>query len=102
MRNIWFVYKFQGIQRCVALIELGKKLEGLLEINGQFKDRPSYVNVSFKLFPFFFQLDLNEPLAACIIYSAVLATWVFFGLGDNTNSTIVKWIAGVVLRLSTA
>jgi hypothetical protein len=70
-----FVYEFQGIQRCGALIELGEKLEDSLEIIGQFKTRPPYV--SFKLFPFFFQIDLNEPLAACIIYSTVLSAWVF-------------------------
>ena len=62
-----FVYEIYGIRKCHALIEAGKQLECSLGISaGQFRRRPRSV------------LHLiNEPLAAGVIYPAVLAAWLF-------------------------
>src|SRR5262249_7487627 len=57
-------------KKCTHLIRAGKALENELNIqNGQFTQRPPGV-----------ALLINEPLAAGIIYPAVLAAWTFIGL----------------------
>lgn len=66
-----FFYELYGIKKCTSLIEAGKKLEGDLNIkNGQFSQRPPGV-----------ALVINEPMAAALIYPAVLAAWIFLALG---------------------
>jgi hypothetical protein len=65
-----FLYEIYGIKKCAALIEAGKRIEGLLQIgNGQFVNRPQ--NVAYVI---------NEPFAAGIVYPTVLAAWTFFAL----------------------
>ena len=62
-----FLYEIYGIRKCHALIEAGKQLECSLKIpNGQFRRRPRSVLYL-----------INEPLAAGVIYPAVLAAWLF-------------------------
>jgi hypothetical protein len=65
-----FFYELYGIKKCTYLIRAGKALENDLKIqNGQFTQRPPGV-----------ALLINEPLAAGIIYPAVLAAWTFLAL----------------------
>jgi len=64
-----FSYELYGIKKCGALIETGDRLEGALQIDGQFKSRPQNV-----------ASVVNEPFAAGIIYSTALAAWTFFAL----------------------
>ncbi len=65
-----FTYEIFGIYKCHALIKSGKMFEILqLKVNGQFRSRPPSV------------LGLiDEPLAAGIIYPAVLASWLYIAL----------------------
>jgi len=90
-----FIYELRGIQRCGALIKLGKTLEDSLGIIGQFKFRPS--DISFKPIPSFIGIKLGVTLAARLIYSTVLAAWVFIGFG---GSFFGVWVAGAVLIIS--
>lgn len=63
-------YELYGIKKCTAIIKAGKALEAQLKVQyGQFTQRPSGVG-----------LLINEPLAAGIIYPAVLAAWMFLAL----------------------
>jgi hypothetical protein len=60
-------YELYGIKKCTHLIKAGKALENELVIpNGQFTQRPPGVATL-----------INEPLAAGVIYPAVLAAWTF-------------------------
>jgi len=61
-----FSYELYGIKKCHHLIRTGSRLEDSLKNDGQFKQRPREV--------FHF---INEPFAAGVIYSAVLAAWTF-------------------------
>ena len=69
-----FSYELHGIKKCGHLIHVGRQLERLLGIEGQFTNRPGRVEL---LTP---SLYVNEPVAARIIYSAVLAAWIFVAL----------------------
>jgi hypothetical protein len=65
-----FFYELYGIKKCTHLIKAGIALEEDLKIqNGQFTCRPPGV-----------WLLINEPLAAGVIYPAVLAAWTFLAL----------------------
>lgn len=66
-----FSYEIYGIKKCAALIETGKRMERLLQLEGQFRKRPqNVVHV------------INEPFAAGVIYPTVLAAWAFLALTD--------------------
>ena len=65
-----FAYEIYGIKRCGALIEAGVRLECSLKVrDGQFRQRPRQVAGL-----------INEPVAAAIIYPAVLAAWMYLAL----------------------
>ena len=66
-----FALEIFGIRKCTALIAVGASLETKAGSvgHGQFADRPPGV-LGF----------IAEPLAAGIIYPAVLATWIYFVL----------------------
>jgi len=65
-----FFYELYGIKKCTYLIWAGTDLEAELHIkHGQFESRPPGV-----------LLLISEPLAAGVIYSAVLAAWAFLAL----------------------
>jgi hypothetical protein len=62
-----FFYELYGIKKCTHLIRAGIALEKDLSVdNGQFNKRPLGVAIL-----------INEPLAASVIYPAVLAAWTF-------------------------
>ena len=61
-----FCYEIYGIKKCGALIDAGKLLEREMGVVGQFTSRPNKI--------------VNEPLAAAIIYPAVIAGWVYLAL----------------------
>ncbi|MDX6527965.1 MAG: hypothetical protein QOH41_255 [Blastocatellia bacterium] len=65
-----FFYEWYGIKKCTHLIWAGRKLEIQMKVKaGQFTSRPDGV-AGF----------INEPLAAGVIYPAVLAAWTFIAL----------------------
>jgi len=67
-----YFYELHGILKCDHLIKVGRQIEGLLEINGQYTKRP------FAVAGF-----INEPFTARVIYPAVLAAWTFLALVFN-------------------
>lgn len=72
------IFEIHGIRRCTHLIVLGKYLEKQMEIEGQFINRCDglqSINGQKGITRFF-----NEPLAAGVIYPAVLAGWIFLAL----------------------
>ena len=64
-----FSYELHGIRRCIGLIALGKRIEGLMGIGGQFWHRP----------PDFADF-IGPKLAAQVIYPAVLGSWTYVAL----------------------
>ncbi len=60
------IFELHGIQRCIRIISVGKHLEEKMKILGQ-----------FRLMPKSFLYFIDVPLAAGIIYPAVLAAWMF-------------------------
>lgn len=63
-----FIYEIRGIFRCSNLIERGREIEDKLHVKGQF-----FVCVQEKKAKSVF----DAKLAACVIYSTVLAAWLF-------------------------
>lgn len=82
-----FFYELRGIQRCNGLIEVGKKLEKSLNIDGQFRLRSDSVG-GF----------IGSTLAARVIYPAVLAAWTFLALALILPQ-IGLWIAILVFLI---
>jgi hypothetical protein len=83
-----FFYEFYGIKKCGSLITAGIELEKELKIgDGQFTKRPPGV------------LGLiNEPLAAGVIYPAVLAAWIFVALAFSQYQSVARrWAIFVFL-----
>jgi len=78
-----FFYEFYGIKKCTHLIRAGKALEEKLNIDdGQFTKRPPGVAGL-----------INEPLAAGVIYPAVLAAWTFIALAFSQSQIAAQWWA---------
>lgn len=83
-----FFYEFYGIKKCTHLIRAGIEIEKELTVNdGQFTKRPPGV------------LGLiNEPLAAGVIYPAVLAAWTFIALAfSQSQDAARRWATCVFL-----
>jgi hypothetical protein len=64
-----FAYELHGMKKCHGYIFIGRRVEQMLGIPGQFVVRPPAVG-----------RFINEPLAASVIYPASLAAWAFTGL----------------------
>jgi hypothetical protein len=79
-----FFYEIHGIRKCGGLIEAGKALEDALDIKGPFNSREDTA-LGF----------VNEPVAAGIIYSGVLAAWAALILNSTMNKA-VWWGAGSI------
>jgi hypothetical protein len=83
-----FLFELYGIKKCDCLIKTGIKLEEQLGLEyGQFIRRPRGI---FGL--------INEPFAAALIYSTVLAAWVYIALIPLDCDTI-KIIAAVFVLI---
>ena len=76
-----FLYELSCLQKCQYLIALGEEIECQQKTKGQFTLRIK----SFKTF------------AACVIYSAVLAAWIFVAL---VPTQIPGWVATLVFFIS--
>lgn len=64
-----FFYELRGVQRCTRLADIGKELEMSMGVRGQFVQwAPSFGRF------------INEPIAASIIYPAVIAGWLYVAL----------------------
>ena len=78
-----FIYELFGIQKCHCLITAGEKLEREILKHedspciGQFSNRPHGIGNC-----------INEPIAAGVIYPAVLAGWWFLAF-DTLNTSIM-------------
>ena len=82
-----FAYEIYGIKKCHALINGGKQLEHALLSGGQFSHRPREV-AGF----------INEPLAAGIIYPAVLGAWTYLALYSVLPDYC--WLAALLVFLA--
>ncbi len=80
-------YELRGIQRCIRLRFVGEKLEESMHLQGQFKHWPHSIG-----------RFINEPIAAGIIYSMVLAAWVYVSLISSWPSVAV-WVAVAVFLI---
>ncbi len=84
-----FLYELRGIQQCNRLIEVGKNIEDLLDIDGQFKRRIAPISPL-----------ISHTCAAQVIYPAVLAAWIFLALFFIwPSSLILSWPLSLVLVL---
>lgn len=82
-----FFYEFYGIKKCTHIIRAGIDLEKELNVcDGQFTRRPPGV-AGF----------ISEPLAAGVIYPAVLAAWTFIAFAFSQLHDAAKWALGVFL-----
>ena len=81
-----FFYELSGIRRCNQLITDGQRLEGELGVKGQFRCYPEDV----KGF-------IGPPLAAQVIYPAVLAAWFFVAAVIPIGSVVSGILALLVL-----
>ena len=88
-----FFFELYGIKKCTFLIEAGKELEEQMgQIKGQFTTRPTGV-LGF----------INEPLAAGIIYPAVLAAWsflTFYHPARQIGGFVAIWVFTIGLFVS--
>ncbi len=81
-----FSYELHGIRRCIRLIELGKRIEGLMGIGGQFWHRPlDFANL------------IGPKLASLVIYSAVLGSWTYVAL--STWPLVAQVVAPLVFLI---
>lgn len=62
-------YELRGLQRCIRLKNVAGDLEKTMDVIGP-----------FRLWPKSFHGFVNEPVAACIIYPAVLSAWMYFAI----------------------
>jgi hypothetical protein len=84
-------YELQGIKRCWLLMQAGQQMEETLGLKGPF------AAVRFPYVAGF----IGAPLAACIIYSAVLAAWAYVALVSVSRiSTSAPWISILIFSLS--
>jgi|UPI0003755898 hypothetical protein len=83
-----FFYEIYGIRRCTYLIFVGAYIESKSDVqHGQFRDRPPAV-LGF----------IAEPMAAGIVYPAVMAAWSYLAMYflDNCSaSRAVPVAAGI-------
>ena len=86
-----FFFELYGIKKCTYLIRAGRKLEEKLgNIEGQFIRRAPGI-LGF----------IAEPMAAGIIYSAVLAAWAYLVFYHSEFACIVAiWVFTVGLLIS--
>jgi hypothetical protein len=78
-----FVYDLRAIQVRRGLIEAGAEIEKASGINGQFSSRPhSLVRL------------VNDLLGSTLIYSAIFAGWLFFGLAFSAPQA--AWIVAII------
>ncbi len=89
-----FLYELSGHQKCHRLMALGVKIEGQLKIEGQFTHRFASIMRSR-----YQKLIIEKTLAACVIYSAVLAAWIFVALVSLQGPW---WMAALVFFISFA
>ncbi len=84
-----FLYELRGIQQCNRLTEVGKNIEDLLDIDGQFKRRIDPISPL-----------ISHTRAAQVIYPAVLAAWIFLALFFIWPSSLIfTWPLSLVFVL---
>jgi hypothetical protein len=67
-----YFYELRGVQRCIRLSQVAKDLESGqpgMSVNGQFTQWPHSVG-----------RFINEPIAAAVIYPAVLSAWAYLAV----------------------
>lgn len=87
-----FSYELHGIKKCAQLIKVGQHIEDEKHIHGPFTKRPGRV----ELFPIKHKIKpyINEPVAARIIYPAVIAAWMYLALFKH--STVAAAIISII------
>jgi streptothricin hydrolase len=81
-------YELQGIKRCWLLMQAGQRFEETFRLEGPFAaiQSPYVADV------------IGAPLAACIIYSTVLAAWAYVALISVDEGA--PWISILIFILS--
>lgn len=67
-----FFYELRGVQRCTRLADIGRELEILMGVRGQFVQWPPSIG-----------RFVNEPIAASIVYPVVMAGWLYIALATK-------------------
>jgi hypothetical protein len=81
-----YIYDLRAIQIKVSLVKTGRDIEDLLGINGQFKRRP---HTRFGV--------INDLGGSSLVYTALIAGWLFLGL--ILTSPLAAWIVSIGLFL---
>ena len=81
------LYELRGVQRCIRLINVAASLEKALHVAGPFRLRVHS-----------FRGLINEPVAAGIIYPAVLAAWIYVAMLSNGSNN--EWIVSIIVFIS--
>ncbi len=68
------LYEERGIHNCIKLTTVGQKIETEMGVHGRFRSRAKSVG-----------RIINEPVASGIIYSSVLAAWVFLAIASTST-----------------
>jgi hypothetical protein len=99
-----FMYEIRGILMCNDLILRGQLLENLMNTYGQFnvcdEQRQLLKSGGFRVT---LARQFNARLAACAIYSLVMAAWVFVALRYGWGIqllTCAKWAGGAGIALA--
>ena len=108
------IFEIHGTRKCTHLIVTGQFLEKILEIEGQFRNRPEglktleeqkapkglkgikYIkNKATTSFNKYIAPYINEPLAAGVIYPSVLGGWIFLALYHISHDLAL--VTGIVV-----
>jgi hypothetical protein len=79
-------YELFGIKRCRELMEEGEALEKAMLEKGKEVQRGQFTNLGDE-FPF-----VSKPLAAALIYPAVLAAWTYLALYEDGNHSLRRTV----------
>lgn len=74
-----FFYELRGVQRCTRLADIGRELEILMGVRGQFVQWPPSIG-----------RFINEPIAASIVYPMVIAGWLYIALVTKSPKLAVS------------
>lgn len=90
-------YELRGVQRCIRLRSTAIQLELAMQLTKPHLAGP----LVFSLWPSSFAGVVNEPIAAAIIYPAVLAAWTCVAIGFSSCKGL-SWVPYVIFVLGFA
>jgi hypothetical protein len=81
-----FAYELHGMKKCHSYIFIGRRIEHMCDVAGQFVARPHDLG-GF----------ISEPLAASLIYPASLAAWAFAAVALMSRGWAIALAGGMFL-----